>query len=179
MNTAPQSECTSPLLLNNASPGAVEIALEHTVAVLLENGPGFSVLFAKHLSSEPDSGDVFLEDCTQFRIFADDHREVETYPEVAFRRDSTRRCFFASPDGGATLFGLPGTDPYQMIELDAKESEFVHIGLSKAGQDGFFELLRSRFGKLPGFSSPNSNELHAPDTYANAAEAYPSSQVFL
>ena len=60
----------------------IEIALEHSIAVLLENGPSFSVLFARRFGSDGALGGVKLADCQQFRIEADNTRLVRKFRRV-------------------------------------------------------------------------------------------------
>lgn len=166
-------------LLHSIPPLAeIAIAVEQPVAVLLANGPGFSVLFATRISARPDDGAVFVQDCTQYRIRKDGSRTIRYYTEVMFGFDKEKTLFFASPDGGASLFSQPSRDPYAVLELSRKEAENISGYIKIRSDDALFDLLRIRFGNLPGFYTPNSNELHAPDDYATAKSEYSNDQRF-
>ena len=69
MNSAPQIQNVERL-------SAIQIAVQQTLAVLLENGPGFSVLISSHISPEPDDTRILFEDVSQVRIESDGEASI-------------------------------------------------------------------------------------------------------
>lgn len=157
------------------------VVLEEPVCLLTENGPDFSVLFARRLSHDPARVATVLEEVRHFKLYHKGKPRAlsRTYASVAVRWHASPRCWEASPDDFHTLFALPSRDPYVAIPMPEDLMPMVEGWLKLEWHWRIFDLLRRRFGRLPGFYSPNESRLIAPDHYANAALAYPTGQRWL
>lgn len=156
----------------------IAIAVEQPLMVLLESGPAFSVLVASHVSPEPGGSAIILEDCLQIRIEEDGERLSRSFAEVAFKEDPELPFWIASPDGFESLFSQPSWDPYAILQLSEEDSQRFNIDLDRSDYGSLFDLLRTRFGELPRFYTPNETRFCAPENYACGRNEFPHIKTF-
>ena len=157
----------------------IAVAIEQPLVVLLESGPAFSVLVASHVSPEPDGGATILEDCVQIRIEHDGECLSRSFPEVVITEDPELPYWVASPDGFQTLFSQPSLDPYAILQISDDDARQLYAFLDGSDYGSLFELLRTRFGRLPRFYTPNEERFCAPENYASGRKDFPHVERFL
>ena len=93
------------------------VAIEQPLVMLLEAGPCFSAIIARHVSAEPDDGAIRLEECTHFRIDPQGTCRTRHDDRIEVLWDPAIRHWIASPDQFVSVFSQPSLDPYAVIHL--------------------------------------------------------------
>ncbi|MEM8954832.1 MAG: hypothetical protein AAGD22_11830 [Verrucomicrobiota bacterium] len=147
------------------------IGLEDPCAVLLENGPGFSVLVARRIEYSFLSGRLRLELTFQVRI--DEHQKEHFRGFAAvevYQRDDG--IWVAKDCEKGRLFSSPSEEAYRLVYIPFSEYESLRDSEMGHRADELFSFFRDSFGKLPGFFSPDFRTLVTPDRYACARDRF-------
>lgn len=170
---------TAPVLHSIDQLPLCAVAVEQPLVLLLENGPAFSVLFATHVSAEPDNGAIILEECIQVRIEPDGTCFRKQFDQVVVLREDAQEHWIASPDGFESIFSQPSSDPYVFVQLSQSGASQLLQALNSGDFDSVFDELCGRFASLPRFYSPTPSELIAPDNYASGRIRFTEVKRFL
>jgi hypothetical protein len=170
---------TAPILQSIDQLHFCAVAIEQPLVLLLENGPGFSALFAAHVSAEPDNGAIILEECMQVRIEQNGTCYRKQFDQVVVVREDAQEHWIASPDGFESIFSQPSADPYVFVQLSQSGASKLLQAINTGDFDTVFKELCERFASLPRFYSPTPYELRAPDNYATGRNRFTEAKRFL
>ncbi|MEM7145060.1 MAG: hypothetical protein AAF591_07970 [Verrucomicrobiota bacterium] len=153
------------------------IGLEDPCAVLLENGPGFSVLVARRIGYSFMSGRLKLELTFQLRIDEQQKEHFRGFAAVDIYQQEGG-VWVAEDSERGRLFSSPSDEAYRLVYLPYPEYEALRESELKHRADDLFAYCRDSFGRLPGFFSPNLKTLVTPENYACARDRF-GNQEFL
>lgn len=148
------------------------IGLEGPCAILLENGPFFSVLLARRIDYSQVRSRLELNLAFQFKLLPTNEALFRGFARVEIFRHTSGIWIATDPESGR-LFSSPSNDPYRVIFLTPELYELLRGDTKKHYPDRIWDYCRELFGRLPGFYSPDKDTLMAPDDYAAAQARFP------
>ncbi len=154
------------------------VGVKDPCAVLLENGPGFSVLVARRFEYSERTSRLQFKNAFQLKIDAAHREMIHDYAQVEIYQHAYGAWVAGLPNSDR-IFGTPSLKPYRVVFLPWEDYEDLRDRRTPNRVDRLFSYCRDAFGQLPGFYSPNARTLITPDDYACAAERFPAGTAFI
>ncbi|MAS92108.1 MAG: hypothetical protein CMO55_02835 [Verrucomicrobiales bacterium] len=148
------------------------VGIESPCALLLENGPFFSVLVAREVEWVSLEYRWKLRLAFQFKLTRSDEAIFRGFPEVDVSRHRSG-IWVAKDCESHRLFSSPSFEPYRLVFLPTGVYEIFREDTKSHTPERIWACCRLLFGRLPGFYSPDKDTLMAPDDYAAAGNWFP------